>query len=349
MLKLLTELFGKSYVQKMIGTRSNVTKPRKMDWASPYKVYSDEAFEDPKTIQFIEDKIAEYGPYAMSNKNADEIANFELNAKRLKQAKMKQAGVSENMIIRSDLMKMTDNDLNALAKEGESLQAKRILTGNDRERLKYINNLLEEAQKLPETGKGLAEDIKAAGGKPQADVIDIGTGKKLDEEGIMTLKQKAPQTDEKSFANLKEDIAKLNKRNRTEEESLGDLAAKRYSADEEANRAGVVRSILLNDDRLNLPQGIKDALLGRTDKAINPLDVFNEVYKRDLNKLDKLDGLIFEGEEAGKNANKVANEFLEKDSFDLVEDDLGTKLKKADDDPDMPEMAKGGLIKILGF
>jgi len=291
MLKLLTELFGKSYVQKMIGTRSNVTKPRKMDWASPYKVYSDEAFEDPKTIQFIEDKIAEYGPYAMSNKNADEIANFELNAKRLKQAKMKQAGVSENMI-----------------------------------------KAVEEAKKP----------------KPQADVIDIGTGKKLDEEGIMTLKQRAPQTDEKSFANLKEDIAKLNKRNRTEEESLGDLAAKRYSADEEANRAGVVRSILLNDDRLNLPQGIKDALLGRTDKAINPLDVFNEVYKRDLNKLDKLDGLIFEGEEAGKNANKVANEFLEKDSFDLVEDDLGTKLKKADDDPDMPEMAKGGLIKILG-
>ena len=292
MLKLLTELFGKSYVQKMIGTRSNVTKPRKMDWASPYKVYSDEAFEDPKTIQFIEDKIAEYGPYAMSNKNADEIANFELNAKRLKQAKMKQAGVSENMI-----------------------------------------KAVEEAKKP----------------KPQADVIDIGTGKKLDEEGIMTLKQRAPQTDEKSFANLKEDIAKLNKRNRTEEESLGDLAAKRYSADEEANRAGVVRSILLNDDRLNLPQGIKDALLGRTDRAINPLDVFNEVYKRDLNKLDKLDGLIFEGEEAGKNANKVANEFLEKDSFDLVEDDLGTKLKKADDDPDMPEMAKGGLIKILGF
>ncbi len=291
MLKLLTELFGKSYVQKMIGTRSNVTKPRKMDWASPYKVYSDEAFEDPKTIQFIEDKIAEYGPYAMSNKNADEIANFELNAQRLKQAKMKQAGVSENMI-----------------------------------------KAVEEAKKP----------------KPQADVIDIGTGKKLDEEGIMTLKQRAPQTDEKSFANLKEDIAKLNKRNRTEEESLGDLAAKRYSADEEANRAGVVRSILLNDDRLNLPQGIKDALLGRTDKAINPLDVFNEVYKRDLNKLDKLDGLIFEGEEAGKNANKVANEFLEKDSFDLVEDDLGTKLKKADDDPDMPEMAKGGLIKILG-
>lgn len=291
MLKLLTELFGKNYVQKMIGTRSNVTKPRKMDWASPYKVYSDEAFEDPKTIQFIEDKIAEYGPYAMSNKNADEIANFELNAKRLKQAKMKQAGVSENMI-----------------------------------------KAVEEAKKP----------------KPQADVIDIGTGKKLDEEGIMTLKQKAPQTDEKSFANLKEDIAKLNKRNRTEEESLGDLAAKRYSADEEANRAGVVRSILLNDDRLNLPQGIKDALLGRTDRAINPLDVFNEVYKRDLNKLDKLDGLIFEGEEAGKNANKVANEFLEKDSFDLVEDDLGTKLKKADDDPDMPEMAKGGLIKILG-
>ena len=31
-------------------------------------------------------------------------------------------------------------DLNALAKEGESLQAKRVLIGEERERLKYINN-----------------------------------------------------------------------------------------------------------------------------------------------------------------------------------------------------------------
>ena len=68
--------------------------------------------------------------------------------RRLKNAKMKQAGVTEGMTIRSDLMKMTDDDLNALAKEGEALQAKRILTGDDRERLKYINNLLEEAQKI---------------------------------------------------------------------------------------------------------------------------------------------------------------------------------------------------------
>jgi hypothetical protein len=32
------------------------------------------------------------------------------------------------------------------------------------------------------------------------------------------------------------------------------------------------------------------------------------------------------------------------DTIELLDDDLGTKLKKADDDPDMPEMAEGGRI-----
>ncbi|MEK9699927.1 MAG: hypothetical protein VW270_29375, partial [Candidatus Poseidoniales archaeon] len=189
MLKLLTELFGSDFIRRMIGTRTNVAKPIRMDYNSPYKLYADDAFENPKSLAIIEEKIAEYAPYAMSNRNASEIANYEMNMRRLKNAKMKQAGVTEGMVIRSDLMKMTDDDLNALAKEGEALQAKRILTGDDRERLKYINNLLEEAQKLPETGKGLAEDIKAAGGKPEADVIDIGTKKKVEGEGIMSLKE----------------------------------------------------------------------------------------------------------------------------------------------------------------
>ena len=117
MLKLLTELFGSNFIRRMIGTRTNVAKPIRMDYNSPYKLYSDEAFENPKSLAIIEEKIAEYAPYAMSNRNASEIANYEMNMRRLKNAKMKQAGVTEGMVIRSDLMKMTDDDLNALAKD----------------------------------------------------------------------------------------------------------------------------------------------------------------------------------------------------------------------------------------
>jgi hypothetical protein len=82
MLKLLVELFGKKYVNNMIGTGTNVSKPIKLDKNSPFKLYSDSAFNDPDVLQFIEKKLMEYGPYALSNRNAREVANFEMNAKR---------------------------------------------------------------------------------------------------------------------------------------------------------------------------------------------------------------------------------------------------------------------------
>ena len=54
------------------------------------------------------------------------------------------------------------------------------------ETIRKINNLLGDAQKLPETGKGLTEDLKAA--KPEAEIVDINNTRKVDEKGIMTLK-----------------------------------------------------------------------------------------------------------------------------------------------------------------
>ena len=55
MLKLIVKLFGKDFLNKVISTRSNVVKPIKLDRASPYKLYSDSAFNDPKLRQQIED------------------------------------------------------------------------------------------------------------------------------------------------------------------------------------------------------------------------------------------------------------------------------------------------------
>ena len=98
LLQLLAKLFGKSYLNKIIGTRTNVAKPIQMDKESPFKLYSDDAFDNPKALDYIEKKINEYGPYALNNKNSQELANFEENAKRLLQSKMRQTGVTENMI-----------------------------------------------------------------------------------------------------------------------------------------------------------------------------------------------------------------------------------------------------------
>ncbi len=87
MLKLLIELFGKGYIRKIMGTRANVTKPIKMDKNSPYKLYSDKAFNDPDLLFTIEKKLEEYGPYVLSNKNASEVANYEMNARRVLNAR----------------------------------------------------------------------------------------------------------------------------------------------------------------------------------------------------------------------------------------------------------------------
>ena len=338
LLQLLAKLFGKSYLNKIMGTRTNVAKPIRMDNNSPFKKYSDDAFNDPKALDYIENKIDEYGPYALSNKNPQELANFEENAKRLLAAKNKQTGTTQGMVIMSDLLKMTDDNLNALAKEGNDLKAKRILTGDDRERLNYIDNILEEAQKLPNTGKGLAEDIKAAGGKPEAEIIDIGTGKKIDDEGIMSLKERAPQINTKASANLKEDIAKLTERE-----------ARAYSANIESFRRPIIRQMLLKDTKIKLPDDVRKSLENKmdldkgADPEMDPLRLLNKYYDVDFNKLDELEEIRF----TARNETEAADEFLQKGGLEpkktkTVEEFID------DGDFDPGGMANGGRIGFAG-
>ena len=232
----------------------------------------------------------------------------------------------------SDLLKMTDDNLNALAKEGNDLKAKRILTGDDRERLSYIDNILEEAQKLPNTGKGLAEDIKAAGGKPEAEIIDIGTGKKIDDEGIMTLKKRAPQIDTKASANLEEDIAKLTERE-----------ARAYSADIESYRRPIIREMLLKDTKIKLPDEVRESLEKKmdldkgADPEMDPLRLLNKYYEMDFNKLDELEEIRF----TARNETEAADEFLKKGGLEPKKD-LGDKLKDLPEDIDPDALADGG-------
>ena len=301
MLKLLTELFGSDFIRRMIGTRTNVAKPIRMDYNSPYKLYSDDAFENPKSLAIIEEKIAEYAPYAMSNRNASEIANYEMNMRRLKNAKMKQAGVTEGMV-----------------------------------------KSVKEAKEP----------------KPEADIIDIGTKKKVEGEGIMSLKDELglpegidPKSERgKLIMELQRSTAGSKKAESTAkkvvESMFGPLGrGAQKDVMQEGRRRAVIRQILLRDDKIDLPENVRESLENLSDlqkgadQSMDPLNLLDQYYKRDIGKLEELDEII----DTAPNAVDAADTFIVRGGLDVSED-LGSKLKKADDDPDMPEMAEGGRI-----
>ena len=326
LLKILQLLFGKSYLNKIIGTGTNVAKPIKMDKNSPFKLYSDSAFKDSDVLKFIEKKIAEYGPFALSNKNASEVKNFEMNARRL---------------------------LNAKEAKKES------------------------------TVKKAAEAMFGPIGKPEAEVFDIGTKKKVDDEGIMTLKSelglpkgvepgsmadkaikesveyKTKQQGVKSVLDedyvppktktLDEDIAEMEK---GMEDALSDMMAKSYSAGIEGKRRAVIRQILLKDNRINLPEDVKkslanyDDLKGGGNQNMDPLKVFEQYYERDVEKLGDLDGII----DTAQNEFKAAEEFLSLDDGFKVKkpvvresiDDEAVEISETSELPDPDDLANGG-------
>ena len=326
LLKILQLLFGKSYLNKIIGTGTNVAKPIKMDKNSPFKLYSDSAFKDSDVLKFIEKKLSEYGPYALSNKNMSEVKNFEMNARRL---------------------------LNAKEAKKES------------------------------TVKKAAEAMFGPIGKPEAEVFDIGTKKKVDDEGIMTLKSelglpkgvepgsmadkaikesveyKTKQQGVKSVLDedyvppktktIDEDIAEMEK---GMEKALSDMMAKSYSAGIEGKRRAVIRQILLKDNRINLPEDVKkslanyDDLKGGGNQNMDPLKVFEQYYERDVEKLGDLDGII----DTAQNEFKAAEEFLSLDDGFKVKkpvvresiDDEAVEISETSELPDPDDLANGG-------
>ena len=327
LLKILQLLFGKSYLNKIIGTGTNVAKPIKMDKNSPFKLYSDSAFKDSDVLKFIEKKLAEYGPYALSNKNMSEVKNFEMNARRL---------------------------LNAKETKKES------------------------------TVKKAAEAMFGPIGKPEAEVFDIGTKKKVDDEGIMTLKSelglpkgvepgsmadkaikesveyKTKQQGVKSVLDedyvppkttrLEDDIKEIEGEI---DDVVGDMMAKGYSARTEAQRRAVIRQILLKDNRIDLPENIRnslknyDDLRAGGDQNMDPLKIFEDYYERDNEILGSLDGII----DTAENEFKAADTFLASENFKVKKpvvreslDDEAVEIEESKvlDDPE--DFAKGGRV-----
>ena len=68
LLELLEQAFGKSFVNKTIGTGTNVVKPTKFDINAPTKgAFSEDSFRDGNKLLLIEDKLVEYAPSVIAN------------------------------------------------------------------------------------------------------------------------------------------------------------------------------------------------------------------------------------------------------------------------------------------
>jgi hypothetical protein len=307
MLQLLKALFGKGYLNKIIGTRTNVAKPIKMDRDSPFKKYSDDAFNDPKALEYIEKKINEYGPYALSNKNPQEIANFEANAQRLLAAKNKQTGSTPGM--------------------AESMKPKPEAE---------IVDIRTQQKVKPEGIETLKSEIGLPEGVEPGSVADKAIKEsaeyKMDQQGVKSLLDEnynAPKT-----TSIAEDMSLENK--------LSEQGAKAYSANIESFRRPIIRQMLLKDTRINLSDDVRKSLENKDDlqrganPEMDPLRLLNEYYDVNFDKLDELEEIRF----TAKNEFEAADEFLQKGG--LKPKDLGDKLKDLPDDIDPDALANGG-------
>ena len=304
LIQLLQAMFGQKYLNNIIGTKTNISKPIKLDKNSPYKLYTDSAFDNPEVLKFIEKKLAEYGPYALSNKNMSEVKNFEMNLRRALNKKQQP-------------------------KESQVKKAAEAMFGPI----------------------GKKE-------KPEAEVFDIGTKKKVDDKGIMTLKKELGlpggvepgsiadkaikesaqyKMDQQGVKSLLDEDYVPPKTTTLDEDEIADIGARGYSAMQEGKRRAVIRQILLKDDRINLPEDTRkslanyDDLKGGGDPNMDPLKVFEQYYDRDNEVLGTLDGII----DTARSEFEAADEFLSlKDNF---------KVKNLDDPDDLAEGGRPGF------
>ena len=317
LLQLLKSLFGQKYLNKIIGTRTNVAKPIRMDKNSPFKRYSNSAFDDPEIIALIEKKIDEYGSYALSNKNPQELANFEDNAKRLLAAKNKQTGTTPGMV--ESMKPKPEADI-------VDITTKQKVDDTGIMKLKTELGLPEGVEPGSVADKAIRESV-------QYKMNQQGVKKVLDKDYVPP-KTTSIDEDEIADINLKEDIAKLT-----------DREARAYSANIESFRRPIIRQMLLKDTRINLSDDVRKSLENKADlqrgadPEMDPLRLLNEYYDVNFDKLDELEEIRF----TARNESEAADEFLQKGGLEpkktkTVEEFID------DGDFDPGGMANGGRI-----
>ena len=321
LLELLKAMFGQNYLNRIIGTGTNVSKPIKMDKNSPFKLYSDSAFDNPEVLKFIEKKLEEYGPYALSNKNMSEVKNFEMNLRRALNKKQPKE---------SQVKKAAEAMFGPLGKSDKPTPKPEaeIIDIKTQEKVKP-----EGIMKL-KTELGLPEGVEPGSLADRA--IKDSAQYKMDQQGVKSL--------------LDEDYVPP-KTTTLDEDEIADIGARGYSAMQEGKRRAVIRQILLKDTRIDLPEDVKnslknyDDLRGGGDQNMDPLKVFERYYERDNEVLGTLDGII----DTAENEFKAADTFLASENFKVKKpvvreslDDEAVEIEESKvlDDPE--DLAEGG-------
>ena len=317
-LEILQQMYGSKFIRNLIGTRTNVIKPKEFDINAPTKnTYSEDAFKNPKLLDTVEEKIIEYAPFQITNRNKREQQNYLENLKKLRDARKKQQGITEQM-----------------------------------------------------------ETVKEV--KPEAEVFDLGTKKKVGEEGIMTLKSELCLPKGVEPGSLADRAIKDSVKYKTDQQGVKSVLDENYKSPKTTTiEEDDAFERLIKDPRR--PGGPLDPAIGITragarlvleNKGIkigskDPLDLVRENFGQDfLNDINNLSEEMLEIDRRGgsyrdltdllkreglldapinKNAPKgYTAEEMKKIMDEADEKDLGDKLKDLPDD--IPDMAEGGRI-----
>ena len=324
-LQILQEMYGSKFVRDLIGTRTNVVKPKQFDSNAPTKnTYSEDAFKDPKLLDTIEEKLIEYAPFQIANRSRREQENYLANLKKFRDARKKEQGITAQ-----------------------------------------------------------TESVKEV--KPEAEIFDLGTKKKVGEEGIMTLKSEIGLPKGVEPGSLADKAIKESAEYKMRQQGVKSLLDEDYKPPKtttiEEDEAFEFEKFDKDPYR---PGGPLDPAVGITragarlileNKGIkigskDPLDLARENFGQDfLNDINNVSEELLEIDRSGgsyadlikvlkreglydapinKDAPKGYTTEEMKKMIDDVEKekDLGDKLKDLDDD--IPDMAEGGRIGFAG-
>ena len=193
----------------------------------------------------------------------------------------------------------------------------------------------------------------------EAKVVDIGTKKQVSGEGLDLLKDDL---------GLPEDIPPTSPLGQTitkakQLDKAIDQQAKKYSVMDEAFRRPVIRDMLLNDTRINLPENIRKSLKNRddlqrgADPMMDPLQIFQKYYNYDTKELDKLDDMANLMSISGFSSDEIAKAFIKRGGLEpknkkITRESLDETVEMTEqnllDDPDddIP-FAQGGIAGQL--
>ena len=317
-LQLLQEMYGSKFVRDLIGTRTNVVKPKQFDSNAPTKnTYSEDAFKDPKLLDTIEEKLIEYAPFQIANRSRREQENYLANLKKLRDARKKEQGITAQ-----------------------------------------------------------TESVKEV--KPEAEIFDIGTKKKVGEEGIMTLKSEIGLPKGVEPGSLADKAIKESAEYKMRQQGVKSLLDEDYKSPKTTTIEEDFEFEKFDKDPYR-PGGPLDPAVGITragarlileNKGIkigskDPLDLARENFGQDfLNDINNVSEEMLEIDRSGgsyadlikilkreglydapinKDAPKgYTTEEMKKIMDEADEKDFGDKLKDLPDD--IPDMAEGGRI-----